>query len=171
MNKRKQQDIARNNKKGLIRSGRAMGRGRGGSRSRGGGRGRGSRSTYNTDSDSDSEDDIVSDSDDDKSAASDEVLSEDMDRDRDDGSNDESEEEKDRGRKKPLKGQYLISERSLAAITNAARALPASSSYRKKPSKRTAASKLRSRNNVIDNWLGDEDGSDAYADLENFLVE
>ena len=33
------------------------------------------------------------------------------------------------------------------------------------------SSKLRSRNHVIDNWLDDEDGSDAFADLEDFLVE
>jgi hypothetical protein len=31
-------------------------------------------------------------------------------------------------------------------------------------------SRLRSRNRVIDDWLGEEDGSDAYADLEDFLV-
>ena len=30
--------------------------------------------------------------------------------------------------------------------------------------------RLRSRNRVVDDWLGDEDGSDAYADLEDFLV-
>jgi hypothetical protein len=31
--------------------------------------------------------------------------------------------------------------------------------------------KLRSRNPVVDRWLQDEDGSDAYADLEGFLAE
>ena len=31
--------------------------------------------------------------------------------------------------------------------------------------------RLRSRNSVIDDWLADEDGSDTYADLEDFLVE
>jgi hypothetical protein len=35
----------------------------------------------------------------------------------------------------------------------------------------SALRRLRSRNKVIDHWLGDEDGSDAYADLEDFLVE
>lgn len=30
--------------------------------------------------------------------------------------------------------------------------------------------RLRSRNNIIDEWLEDEDGQDAYADLEDFLV-
>lgn len=33
-----------------------------------------------------------------------------------------------------------------------------------------ASSKVRSRNKVIDAWLCDEDGDDAYADLEDFLV-
>ena len=40
-----------------------------------------------------------------------------------------------------------------------------------KESKLFSASRLRSRNHVIDNWLNEEDGSDAYADLEDFLVE
>lgn len=31
--------------------------------------------------------------------------------------------------------------------------------------------RLRSRNIVVDAWLGDEDGTDTYADLEDFLVE
>jgi hypothetical protein len=30
--------------------------------------------------------------------------------------------------------------------------------------------RLRSRNSVIDEWLEHEDGADAYADLEDFLV-
>ena len=30
--------------------------------------------------------------------------------------------------------------------------------------------RLRSRNSVIDEWLEQEDGADAYADLEDFLV-
>jgi hypothetical protein len=30
--------------------------------------------------------------------------------------------------------------------------------------------RLRSRNKIIDDWLGDEDGSDGYADLEDFIV-
>lgn len=35
----------------------------------------------------------------------------------------------------------------------------------------SSKSKLRSRNDVIDDWLDDEDGSDTYADLEDFLVK
>lgn len=31
--------------------------------------------------------------------------------------------------------------------------------------------RLRSRNTVVDKWLADEDGSDAYADLEDFIME
>jgi hypothetical protein len=31
--------------------------------------------------------------------------------------------------------------------------------------------RLRSRNVVVDKWLEDEEGSDAYADLEDFIVE
>jgi len=31
--------------------------------------------------------------------------------------------------------------------------------------------RLRSRNHVIDEWLGDEKGEDMYADLEDFLVD
>ena len=38
-------------------------------------------------------------------------------------------------------------------------------------SNKSSKSKLRSRNDVIDNWLDDEDGSDTYADLEDFLVK
>ena len=49
------------------------------------------------------------------------------------------------------------------------------SSERESLSKITASRKrprLRSRNTVIDNWLaGEHDGSDAYADLEDFLVD
>lgn len=30
--------------------------------------------------------------------------------------------------------------------------------------------RMRSRNRVIDDWLGDEAGDDAYADLEDFIV-
>lgn len=37
--------------------------------------------------------------------------------------------------------------------------------------KRGRASRLRSRNRVIDSWLEDEDGRDAYADLEGFIVD
>ena len=33
------------------------------------------------------------------------------------------------------------------------------------------AQRIHSRNRVIDDWLDEEDGSDAYADLEDFLVE
>lgn len=46
------------------------------------------------------------------------------------------------------------------------RALP-----RKKFPKRTNAKRLRSRNRVVDCWLDEEDGSDAFADLEDFLVD
>lgn len=35
---------------------------------------------------------------------------------------------------------------------------------------RPATKRLRSRNSVIDAWLHEEDGTDAYADLEGFLV-
>lgn len=35
---------------------------------------------------------------------------------------------------------------------------------------RPATKRLRSRNSVIDAWLLEEDGADAYADLEGFLV-
>lgn len=35
----------------------------------------------------------------------------------------------------------------------------------------SSSGRLRSRNSVIDDWLGEEDGSDTYADLEDFLVE
>lgn len=35
---------------------------------------------------------------------------------------------------------------------------------------RSATKRLRSRNSVIDAWLHEEDGTDAYADLEGFLV-
>ena len=38
-------------------------------------------------------------------------------------------------------------------------------------SNKSSKVKLRSRNDVIDNWLDDEDGSDTYADLEDFLVK
>ena len=31
--------------------------------------------------------------------------------------------------------------------------------------------RLRSRNRVVDSWLDEEDGSDAFADLEDFLVD
>jgi hypothetical protein len=30
--------------------------------------------------------------------------------------------------------------------------------------------RLRSRNKVIDHWLDEEDGSDTFADLEDFIV-
>ena len=36
--------------------------------------------------------------------------------------------------------------------------------------KKRRKKRLRSRNRVIDDWLGDEDGNDAYADLEDFIV-
>ena len=36
---------------------------------------------------------------------------------------------------------------------------------------KSSHSRLRSRNKVIDSWLVDEDGSDAFADLEDFLVD
>jgi len=35
---------------------------------------------------------------------------------------------------------------------------------------RPVTKRLRSRNSVIDAWLHEEDGTDAYADLEGFLV-
>lgn len=37
-------------------------------------------------------------------------------------------------------------------------------------SNRRHKSNLRSRNAVIDDWLVDENGSDTYADLEDFVV-
>ena len=62
-----------------------------------------------------------------------------------------------------------------ASISNAASSIPSnrSSSRRTRGVGRTrrASSGLRSRNSVIDRWLKDEDGSDTYADLEDFLVE
>lgn len=36
--------------------------------------------------------------------------------------------------------------------------------------RRNRKKRLRSRNSVIDDWLEQEDGADAYADLEDFLV-
>jgi hypothetical protein len=44
-------------------------------------------------------------------------------------------------------------------------------SYGTSKGKSSRGKRLRSRNRVVDAWLGDEDGSDAYADLEDFLVE
>ena len=38
------------------------------------------------------------------------------------------------------------------------------------PWKKRRKKRLRSRNRVIDDWLGDEHGDDAYADLEDFIV-
>lgn len=35
---------------------------------------------------------------------------------------------------------------------------------------RKKRNRLRSRNNIVDSWLSDEEGSDAYEDLEDFLV-
>ncbi|CAM9212662.1 unnamed protein product [Choristocarpus tenellus] len=37
--------------------------------------------------------------------------------------------------------------------------------------RRRKRQRIRSRNNVIDGWLGEEDGTDAYVDLEDFIVE
>jgi hypothetical protein len=37
--------------------------------------------------------------------------------------------------------------------------------------RRGRAARLRSRNRVVDAWLEDEDGRDAYADLEGFIVD
>lgn len=37
--------------------------------------------------------------------------------------------------------------------------------------RRRKSARARSRNNVIDKWLGDEEGDDTYADLEDFLVD
>lgn len=38
-------------------------------------------------------------------------------------------------------------------------------------SKKGNKKRIRSRNKVIDSWLQDETGDDAYADLEDFLVD
>ena len=67
------------------------------------------------------------------------------------------------------------------SILNAATARPyrAEQSYSNKGTKKSKSTlssssssrRLRSRNSVIDDWLGEEDGSDTYADLEDFLVE
>lgn len=45
--------------------------------------------------------------------------------------------------------------------------LPVIGRQRSKKRKR----RLRSRNVVVDRWLEEEDGSDAYADLEDFIAE
>ena len=37
-------------------------------------------------------------------------------------------------------------------------------------SNKSSRKRLRSRNKIIDDWLDDENGSDTYADLEDFLV-
>lgn len=183
VNKRKRRDIASKSNNGLLNGGRRTGRGGGRGRGRGG---RGN--TYNSDDDSDDdEESIGSDSSDEQSIASNDLLSDedlgDKDRnnhDDDDGNNgddgnDDDDDNDDNVRKRKKKISHLISRRSQASIRNAANAAPTSSyssGKKAKPtSNRTAASRLRSRNHVIDNWLGDEDGSDAYADLENFLVE
>jgi len=44
------------------------------------------------------------------------------------------------------------------------------SSRRKGGAGRGGKRRLRSRNKVVDDWLGDEGGADSYADLEDFLV-
>jgi hypothetical protein len=44
------------------------------------------------------------------------------------------------------------------------------SSRRKGSTGRAGKRRLRSRNKVVDDWLGDEGGADSYADLEDFLV-
>jgi len=49
----------------------------------------------------------------------------------------------------------------------AARALPSS---QVPSSRRGRKVRLRSRNQTVDDWLADEDGTDAYADLEDFIV-
>ena len=49
----------------------------------------------------------------------------------------------------------------------AARGLPSSQGA---SSRRGRKVRLRSRNRTVDDWLEDEDGTDAYADLEDFIV-
>ena len=41
----------------------------------------------------------------------------------------------------------------------------------KKVNHSSKVKRLRSRNRVVDSWLDEEDGSDAFADLEDFLVD
>jgi hypothetical protein len=59
-----------------------------------------------------------------------------------------------------------LSLRSQISILNVASEVVSNKGSKNKKSKR-----LRSRNKIIDEWLGPEDGTDAFADLEDFLVE
>ena len=63
---------------------------------------------------------------------------------------------------RPSRAEQSYSKKGIKKSKNA---LPTSSSST------SSSGRLRSRNSVIDDWLGEEDGSDTYADLEDFLVE
>jgi hypothetical protein len=87
----------------------------------------------------------------------------------DDDEGEEDEEERvSPTRTTPSKRAKLMSKASPKTAVPVASS--SSSTMTKKKRRRTAKTAVNSRNSVVNEWLKETDGSDDYADLENFLV-